>query len=137
MKLNAMKKLAKTDLVLSGGGSKGIFQAGFLSVMYEHQAVFNRIFGCSVGTLNAVGYGTGNTKKLLELWDKIRFGETQFFTKGILGIGWILRAIGGGDGIYSNKPLYKLVEENFGLMDHDKFGAVYFDVVDLLLITLR
>jgi len=46
--------MRNTALVLSGGGSKGAFQAGAIKYLLEKGVKFNVIAGTSVGGLNGL-----------------------------------------------------------------------------------
>lgn len=130
MKARQLKKIKDTDLILSGGGCKGIFQLGVLHSFYLENMKFKRIFGNSVGALNAVGYGSGKLPKIHLLWEGITSGK-PFFTKGIFDLGWIVRGLLGGDGVFNNSKLMKMVEETFDLYDDFEYGQVFFDTVDI------
>ena len=50
-----------TALVLGGGGPRGAVQIGMLQVLAEHGFVPDRIYGCSVGAVNGVGFACDPT----------------------------------------------------------------------------
>ena len=52
-------------LVLSGGGSRGAFQAGVLDVLRERGERFDAVYGTSIGALNAALVATDPTLELL------------------------------------------------------------------------
>jgi len=63
----------KTGLVLSGGGGKGIYQAGMLKVLYEAGLLDDvcAVSGCSIGTINAVLYAVGGPALVGEVWQEV------------------------------------------------------------------
>ncbi|HZA13378.1 MAG TPA: patatin-like phospholipase family protein [Myxococcaceae bacterium] len=59
-------------LVLSGGGAKGAFQIGAERVLREERGYrWERIFGVSVGALNATMLGQQRHAELAEVWQSI------------------------------------------------------------------
>ena len=60
----------KTIWVLSGGGSRGCFQAGAISVLAE-TAPPDAVLGCSAGALNAAGFAYQGAQWLLGMWRQI------------------------------------------------------------------
>jgi NTE family protein len=76
--------MAMTDrpatLVLSGGGAKGAFQVGAERVLREvHGFRWERIFGVSVGAVNATLLAQQAYKELNDIWLNIR--ETDVYRK--------------------------------------------------------
>lgn len=75
-----MKEQKKFALVLSGGGAKGAWEAGFLKYIVENWGQkFQTVSGSSIGALNAMMYvsaaGSSNmSTKLVEPWNRISFG---------------------------------------------------------------
>ena len=55
-------------LVLSGGNTKGGYQAGHLKKFEEKGVKFDAVYGVSVGAVNALGWGFGDANKLCETW---------------------------------------------------------------------
>jgi NTE family protein len=112
-------------LVLSGGGTKGIFQVGaldyLLKVKKEH---FKIVCGVSSGAINAmmVAQGLDYFERLRELW--IRQAETgleiihQRFTladkviRSVLPGGIFYHRLGEMDGIQDNSRLLEAIHEN-------------------------
>ncbi len=76
-----MKDNKKFALVLSGGGVKGAWEAGFLKYVAEvwgHK--FTTVCGSSAGALNGISYvsaaGSENLpEKIIEPWNKVTFGQ--------------------------------------------------------------
>ncbi len=95
-------------LVLSGGGAKGGFQAGAERVLREvHGFRWERVFGVSVGALNAALLAQRSYKELNEIWLNIR--EEDVHRK----FSWPVVALRLGLfrklGLYDNSPLRDLV----------------------------
>lgn len=106
--------MAITALCLSGGGSKGAFQEGALSVLRDYGFEYDIVAGVSVGALNGVMVACGELDLLKRIWDTIE--EKDIYGPERLGR-FLLRLarwkIGFGDpplGWRSNKPLRKLLE---------------------------
>jgi len=96
--------MGKTAFVLAGGGAKGSFQVGVLKQFNERGLKPDFVYGTSVGALNAIGWSYLGIAGLEKFWldlernsDIIRFQllSLLFMTKGI----------------YSTKPLRRLVEK--------------------------
>lgn len=104
----------KTALVLSGGGAKGAFQLGALEVLDDHNYTYDTIAGVSVGALNGIMTAAGNLNRLAEIWRTIT--PDQVYRKRSLvemARGYLLHWLGLRKpplGIYSNKPLHKLIQ---------------------------
>lgn len=98
-------------LVLSGGGAKGAFQLGAERVLREeHGFRWDRIFGVSVGALNATLLAQQEYARLRELWLTIR--EQDVYRK----FPWPIVAFRVGIqrklGLYNDRPLRKLIEKH-------------------------
>lgn len=97
-------------LVLSGGGGKGAFQVGAERVLREERGFrWERIFGVSVGALNATLLAQQAYSQLRELWLRIR--EEDIYRK----YPWPIVAIRVGLqklGFYDNSPLKNLVQRH-------------------------
>lgn len=100
-------------LVLSGGGAKGAFEVGAERVLREeHGYTWDRIFGVSVGALNATILAQKEYQRLSDIWFTIR--EKDIYKKfGWLRVAWRL-AVEKKLGAYDNKPLRELIEKNAG-----------------------
>lgn len=61
----------KTALVLSGGGSKGSYQAGVWKAAVEAGIDINMAFGTSVGAVNAAMVVLGDPDRTAELWQTL------------------------------------------------------------------
>ena len=64
--------MSKIAFVLSGGGTKGAYQAGVLKKLEELGHVPDRIYGASIGALNAMGFSYGNADTLMDFWKSIK-----------------------------------------------------------------
>jgi len=62
----------KICISLSGGGSNGIIQVGYLKFFYEKGVEFEVIAGTSTGSLQGAMYAQGDFPKLLKIWTDIR-----------------------------------------------------------------
>lgn len=60
----------KKALVLSGGGSKGAYEAGFIDACKELGHSFDIVTGTSIGALNGALYVQGSSK-IDEIWDEL------------------------------------------------------------------
>ncbi|WP_338866390.1 patatin-like phospholipase family protein [Myxococcus stipitatus] len=100
-------------LVLSGGGAKGAFQVGAERVLREvHGFRWERVFGVSVGALNATAIAQHEYERLADLWLNLR--EEDVYRK----LPWLVVALRLGLfhklGLFENSPLRSLLERNFG-----------------------
>jgi NTE family protein len=98
-------------LVLSGGGAKGSFEVGAERVLREERGYrWDRIFGVSVGALNATLLAQQQYQRLKDVWFTIR--EEDVYKKfGWLRVAWRL-AFQKKLGVYDNTPLRDLIERN-------------------------
>ncbi len=75
----------RRGLVLEGGGAKGAFQYGALSVFFEKGIQFDVVAGTSVGALNACIWATRELRLADELWRNLSFGAV-FRVRWLLGM---------------------------------------------------
>lgn len=102
---------SRVGLVLSSGGANGDWQAGVLYALRDVLKV-DKIAASSVGCYNAVMVSQGQTEKLKDLWLDKKLNKKVLKGSGLLGsIGCLF----GRDGVYSNKGLIELFEENITL----------------------
>lgn len=105
-------------LILSGGGSRGAFQAGVYQKLRNEGWTFDAVAGVSVGALNAAMIATGQEDQLQTLWKNI--SQKQVLKKrGIMRslFRFIKHKIGVQNatlGYYSNEPLQTLLRDNIG-----------------------
>lgn len=98
-------------LVLSGGGAKGAFQVGAERVLREeHGYEWERIFGISVGALNATLLAQQQYGRLHRVWTTIR--EQDVYRKfSWPRVAWRL-AVRRKLGAYDHRPLRALIERH-------------------------
>ena len=58
--------MAKTALVLSGGGTRGLAHIGALKVLQTLNIKFGYVAGCSIGAIIGAFYAAGKTAKEIE-----------------------------------------------------------------------
>jgi NTE family protein len=98
-------------LVLSGGGAKGAFQVGAERVLREELGFhWERIFGVSVGALNATILAQQEYERLREIWMTIR--EENVYRKYpwpivALRVGFLRKL-----GLYDDTPLRDLIRRH-------------------------
>lgn len=112
-------------LVLSGGGTKGIFQVGALEyILQEKKEYFKIVSGVSSGALNAmmVAQGLDYFEKLKALWMRQaetgleiipeRFTLAEKVIRSVLPGGIFYRQLGEMNGLEDNSRLLEAIEEN-------------------------
>jgi NTE family protein len=67
--------MAKRVLIMSGGGSKGAFQAGVIEQLRNNGWQPDAVAGISVGALNGVMVATGKSNELVPVWSDLREEE--------------------------------------------------------------
>ncbi len=94
---------APLALVLSGGGSKGAFQVGFMEELILNRGVEIGIFGgVSTGSIQALGGAQGEVARLRDIWLDIK-GPRDIYRKRFGGmIGGVL---GGADSLHDAAPI--------------------------------
>jgi NTE family protein len=98
-------------LVLSGGGAKGAFQIGAERVLREEFGYrWDRIFGVSVGALNATLLAQGEYKRLMDLWMNIR--EEDIYRKFSWPVVAFRLAVQHKLGFYDDSPLRALIQKH-------------------------
>ena len=109
--------MGRTAIVMSGGGAKGAFELGAVEYLVnEHKVDPEVIVGVSTGTLNAAilaqGKGRAGLRKqmahLKDIWFSLREDDDIYYTRfgGIFGM--LFKA----DSLYSNKPLWRRIQDN-------------------------
>lgn len=103
-------------LVLSGGGSKGAYQAGVIKhIIGVKKHKYDIYCGVSVGALNAAclamfpeGKEEEASEKLLSIWNSVRTKDVRksWFPFGVLHALW-------KPSLYNSSPLAKLLEKEF------------------------
>jgi NTE family protein len=112
------------DLVLEGGGVKGIGLVGAITVLEEHGYTFNRIAGTSagsiVGALVAAGYTGVELREIMEELDYRRFRDGGVLDKlGILGKAAALVV---EHGVYEGSYLKEWLRERLAEKNINTFG---------------
>jgi NTE family protein len=98
-------------LVLSGGGAKGAFQVGAERVLREEFGFrWERIFGVSVGALNATLLAQREYARLMDLWLNIR--EEDIYRKFPWPLVAFRLALQRKLGFYDDAPLRKLIQKH-------------------------
>ncbi len=107
----AAEEAGMTALVLGGGGPRGAVQIGMLQVLAEHGFVPDRIYGCSVGAVNGVGFASDPTREGVERMTHIWMGinREHVFPQGRLHGPWLY--FQQRDAVYSNSGLRKIIED--------------------------
>jgi NTE family protein len=100
--------MARTALVLSGGGAKGAFQVGAEKYVREEKGYsWDIIAGVSVGALNGVMLAMEKYTRLEAIWKTICHNKVF---SGKLNLWTAIRLMRGATSIYSNDPLSGIVE---------------------------
>lgn len=119
----------KTAYIFSGGGAKGSFQYGVMSVIHKTPAYLYS--GISVGALNAALYAS--EKDPGELWYNIKESNVlsgKQKSKTLEYLRYAKRLLTGKNYIYSNAPLLDLIRDNFNpeeIRHKLLFGSVMFN----------
>ncbi|MGM0460712.1 MAG: patatin-like phospholipase family protein [Bacteroidota bacterium] len=110
--------MAKRVLIMSGGGSKGAFQAGVIEQLSKQGWKPDAVAGISVGALNGVMVATGKAGELVSIWKDLR--EEQVLKRRRIdrkAKSYLLHKIGLDKptlGFFDNSPLKKKVRESVG-----------------------
>lgn len=106
------------DLVLSGGGARGLFQVRAMRVLTDAGYTFPKITGTSTGALQAAGHAVGGMALLEELWG---FGtkERPYIKQDAAYKKYApwqiaVRYLQHKKGIYDFEPLHKLILQELG-----------------------
>lgn len=110
----------KFALVLSGGGAKGAWEAGFLKYVAENWGhKFSVVCGSSIGAMNGAVYCAAAhdeknlPNKIVEIWNKITFTQA-------VGIPFRDYLKGNVCSLLDNEPLAKFVKQNFNKVQYRK-----------------
>ncbi len=113
--------MGHTALVMSGGGAKGSFELGVADYLIRDLKVNPEVFvGVSTGNLNAamLAQGKGETGLIDQLdalkgiWFGLKENDDIYNDRFPGYIMKFLAAIFKADSVYSNKPLWQLIEKN-------------------------
>lgn len=102
------EKLGKVALLLTGGGSRGPIQLGFIQAFLESGIHFDGIYAGSVGALNGFMLAQNDLTELVDLWLTIQ--NKDVYKQRILSL-WTLFT--NDASIYDNSPLEKLIRKYF------------------------
>jgi len=104
--------MSNIDLVLEGGGMRGIFTAGVLDAFLENEIEFKRIFGVSAGACHACSFLSGQKKRAynvsVDYLDNKRY--CSFYS-----------LITTGD-LFGAKFVYDEIPNKLNLYDYDAFN---------------
>ena len=67
--------MAKTAVVLAGGGSRGAYQIGVWKALREMGIEYQLVTGTSVGALNGALMVQGDYEKALSVWENLSFQD--------------------------------------------------------------
>jgi NTE family protein len=114
-----------TALVLSGGGSKGAWEAGAAIALIEGGLLVRLAAGSSAGALNAAMLADGRLERLSALWRSVRREQVYALRPGLLfaGLlpGWLtLLALDASGSLLDPAPLRELIE---GAIDLERVRA--------------
>ena len=103
------KKSQKTALVLSGGGSRGAYQAGAWRALEELGIKFDMVVGVSVGAINGAMVVQDERVFSEDLWRHIEANDVFKVEAGAQPIDYATEALKQGG--VSSEPLQKLVDK--------------------------
>lgn len=69
--------MAKTAVVLAGGGSRGAYQIGVWKALREMGIEYQLVTGTSVGALNGALMVQGDYEKALSVWENLSFQDRK------------------------------------------------------------
>lgn len=102
----------KTGLVLEGGGLRGLFTAGIMDVLMEHQIQFDGIIGVSAGAAFGCNYKSKQIGRVLRY--NIRFAHDRRYCSL-----WSLLTTGD---LYNGEFCYHELPELYDLFDKQTFN---------------
>ena len=125
---------APLALVLSGGGSKGAWEAGVAAVLVERGVPIRVVAGSSAGALNAAMVADGRIDRLQALWRTITREQVYALRPSVLvaGLlpGWLtLMTLNGAGALFDPAPLRALIAAT---VDFERIRA---SPVGLLVVT--
>ena len=102
-------KKPKISLVLSGGGIKGAFQVGFLSVLAKSDFEIDVISTTSTGFISGMAFASGRIEKAIDLYKGLK-NETDLLAPPIKFFSYISHLLAFWTGYAaSNRKLKKLI----------------------------
>jgi len=101
--------------VLAGGGTRGAVQVGMLAELAERGIRADRVYGASVGAVNAAAYSADPSaeglKRLEDVWVNLR--PEDVFPKARVHGPWMF--FQQRDSVYSNSGLRRVLESGFAV----------------------
>ena len=101
----------KTGLVLEGGAMRGMYTAGVLDIMLDHQIHFDGIIGVSAGALFGVNYLSGQRGRV------IRYNKKYNGNRDYMGLLPLLRE----GNIVSTRYAYDRVPKLYDVFDNETY----------------
>lgn len=104
-----------TAFVLAGGGTRGAVQVGMLSELVDRGIRADRVYGASVGAVNACAYAGEPTvdgmKRLERVWDNLR--PDDVFPRNLVHGPWMF--FQQRQSVYANSGLRKVLESGLSI----------------------
>lgn len=101
----------KTGLVLEGGGKRGIYAAGVLDVLLEHNIIVDGVIGTSAGAVNGSSYVSNQYERNLRY--NVRFAKERKYMS-------IYSLITTGN-VVGTEFAYHTLPDELEVFDHDAF----------------
>lgn len=115
-----------TAFVLGGGGVLGAVEVGMLRALLEREIVPDLVLGTSVGALNGAMVARQPhldvVERLTELWVETAQSRDVY---GDRPLRTVRRAVSTGTHIYSQRPLRRRLEEEFGETTFDELPVTF------------
>ncbi len=131
--LGRRKRPTRTAFVLAGGGTRGAVQVGMLSELVQRNIRADRVYGASVGAVNAAAYAADPTsdgiKRLEDVWVNLR--PDNVFPKTRVHGPWMF--FQQRESVYSNTGLRKVLESGLAV-DRIEDAAIALEVVTTSLV---
>ena len=122
-----------TAFVLAGGGTRGAVQVGMLAELVDRGIRADRVYGASVGAVNAGAYAgdptSGGMKKLEEVWVNLR--PDDIFPKTRVHGPWMF--FQQRESVYANSGLRKVLESGLSF-DRIEDAVIPLEVVTTSLV---
>lgn len=105
----------KIGLCLTGGGARGIGQAGQIKAFTDLKLEYDMLVGCSVGSLNGTLLHQGEQEKIIPLWKNLK--QSDIYT----WMPWdIFKPLTDKACLYDSSPLEKTIRSH---VDFEKIKA--------------
>jgi NTE family protein len=132
-RLGRGKRETRTAFVLAGGGTRGAVQVGMLAELVRRDIRADRVYGASVGAVNAAAYAADPTsdgvKRLEDVWINLR--PDDVFPRARVHGPWLF--FQHRESVYSNSGLRKVLESGLAI-DRIEDAAIGFEVVTTSLL---